>query len=61
MFNSLLIGSAAVAPGNGKPIITDGPNGDTYGYQKCEKLNFDTTLGDPTTVADCITIAAKGK
>ena len=61
MYNTLLISLVAVAPGNGNLKITDGPNGDIYGYEKCEKLNFDATIGDPTTVADCITIAAKGK
>jgi hypothetical protein len=43
--------------------ITDGPLGDTYGFEKCTRLNFDfARLVFPTArVADCITVAAKGK
>jgi hypothetical protein len=57
----LLIKCTAVAPNSGTPNIGDGPNKDTYGYEKCVRLGFDVTLGDPIDVADCIFIAAKGK
>jgi hypothetical protein len=61
IYKGLLITFVAVAPNSGVLAIEDGPNKDTYGYQKCVKINFDVSIGDPITVADCIMIAAKGK
>ncbi|KAI1739994.1 hypothetical protein F4680DRAFT_466146 [Xylaria scruposa] len=46
-----------------RPRITDGPNKDTYKYQKCAALNANRgpTTTSPTQVADCLMLLAKAK